>query len=107
MALFGKKEKIVVCDMCGKTGAEGCGSVQNHVVEITADEPAWLPPNYRAQAQGEFTWLCTLCDSFPEMKWPHTSGAWAGMMQHLGGTHRVGQFKDLPSQQQFGMRAAS
>jgi hypothetical protein len=99
MGLFSNKPKVEVCDMCGKSAAEGCGSVQNHVVEIRGDDPAWLPPNYRAEAHGEFTWLCTRCNSFPEMKWPKDSGAWAGLMMHLGSAHHVGQFKGTARQQ--------
>ena len=70
MGLFSKKPRIEVCEMCGKSDVEGCGSADKHVVEIRGDEPSWLPPNLRIQAQGEFTWLCTRCNSFPAMKWP-------------------------------------
>ena len=52
VGLFKKKEKIVVCDMCGKADIEGCGSEQNHVVQISGEQPEWLPGNLRAQAQG-------------------------------------------------------
>ena len=93
MGIFKKKEKIVVCDMCGKADLEGCGSEHNHVEQISGDAPVWLPGNLRAQAQGEYTWLCTRCDSYPAMKWPSDGGAWAGMMIHLGGAHFVGQMK--------------
>lgn len=93
MGLFSKKQKIEVCEMCGKADIEGCGSVHNHVEQISADRPSWLPARYRAQAPGEYTWLCTRCNSYPAMKWPKDSGAWAGMMLHLGAKHYVGQFK--------------
>jgi hypothetical protein len=95
VGLFSKKAKIEVCDMCGRTADEGCGSVHKHVAQIVGDEPAWLPPWYRTRGQGEFTWLCTRCNSFPAMKWPKDSGAWAGMMLHLGNAHYVGEFKGV------------
>lgn len=90
MGLFKKKPKISVCDMCGKADVEGCGSADRHVVEITPAEPPWLPPQYRAQGVGEYTWLCLHCNSFPQMKWGTDSGAWAGMAVHLGSAHSVG-----------------
>jgi hypothetical protein len=81
--------------MCGKADDDGCGSAHNHVVEIDHERPVWLPPGFRAQARGEFTWVCTRCNSFPATKWPHSGGAWAGMMLHLGNAHHVGQFKGM------------
>ena len=98
MSLFSKKPKNDVCDMCGKTDIDGCGSADKHVVEIRGDEPAWLPPNLRVQAQGQFTWLCMRCNSFPAMKWPHNGGASAGMMIHLGSAHYVGMMKGAGGQ---------
>lgn len=95
MALFSKKPRVVVCDMCGKADVEGCGDASNHVEQIKGDEPSWLPANLRAQAQGEYTWLCLHCNSFPAMKWPSDSGAWAGMALHLGSAHYVGQMKGM------------
>ncbi|HTU05187.1 MAG TPA: hypothetical protein VMG13_06495 [Trebonia sp.] len=95
MGLFGKKQKIAVCEMCGKADLEGCGSIQNHVEQISVDQPAWLPANLRAQAPGEYTWMCLRCSSYPSVKWPHDSGAWAGMMLHLGGAHYVGEMKGI------------
>jgi hypothetical protein len=95
VGLFNKKPTISVCDMCGKADVEGCGSAQNHVVQISGAEPAWLPTSYRAQAQGEYTWLCTRCNSFPAVKWPHDGGAWAGMQIHLGSAHYAGDFKGM------------
>jgi hypothetical protein len=94
MGLFNRKPSIPVCDMCGKTSDEGCGFEQRHVEQITLDSPTWLPAHWRAQAVGEYTWLCTRCNSFPEMKWPHTGGAAAGMTIHLGKAHRVGMFNN-------------
>lgn len=96
VGIFSKKPKATVCEMCGKSDVEGCGSADRHVVTITADEPSWLPANYRAQAQNEFTWLCTRCNSYPAAKWPREGGASAGMMMHLGSEHHVGIMKNSP-----------
>jgi hypothetical protein len=95
VGLFGKKQKIAVCEMCGKADLEGCGSLQNHVERISSDHPAWLPTNRRAQAPGEYTWMCVRCNSYPSVKWPSDSGAWAGMLLHLGGAHYVGDMKGM------------
>lgn len=95
MGLFSKKQKIAVCEMCGKADLEGCGSLQNHVEKISSDQPAWLPANRRAQAPGEYTWMCVRCNSYPSVKWPSDSGAWAGMLLHLGGAHYVGDMKGM------------
>lgn len=92
MGIFNKKPSIPVCGMCGKTHAEGCGDENKHVVRISIDAPAWLPANLRAQAVGEYTWLCTRCHAFPEMKWPGEGGAWAGLTMHLGKVHSTGRF---------------
>lgn len=85
--------------MCGKADVEGCGSAYRHVEMITIDGPAWLPANLRAQAVGEYTWLCSRCHSFPAMKWPGEGGAEAGITMHLGNAHGVGMFRN-----QIGMR---
>jgi hypothetical protein len=95
MGLFGKKE--TGCQMCGLTEAQGCGSMGRHVVEIRGEEPAWLPPHYRAQAQGEYTFLCTRCHAFPASKWPGDGGAGAAMEIHLGAAHHVGKFAQVGS----------
>lgn len=95
VGLFNKKQKVAVCEMCGKADYEGCGSIQNHVVRISIDQPAWLPANRRAQACGEYTWMCLRCNSYPSLKWPHDGGAWAGMLLHLGGAHYVGEMKGM------------
>lgn len=97
MGLFSKKPKTAACDMCGKADTEGCGSEYKHVEQINADQPAWLPENLRAQAQGEYTWLCVRCDSYPAMKWPGDGGAEAGMLLHLGSAHYVGRMKGAGS----------
>jgi hypothetical protein len=95
VGLFTKKQKIEVCEMCGKADFEGCGSIHNHVELISIDQPAWLPANRRAQASGEYTWMCLRCNSYPSVKWPSDSGAWAGMLLHLGGAHYVGEMKGM------------
>jgi hypothetical protein len=105
VGLFSKKPKVVVCEMCGKADDEGCGSADKHVVEIRGDQPAWLPANLRTQAQGEFTWLCTHCDSYPAMKWPHESGASAGIKMHLGAAHYIGLMKGMSGQRTEMIRA--
>ena len=93
VGFFSKKAKVAVCDMCGLDEMNGCGTNSNHVVEIMGDEPAWLPSSYRAQARGQFTWMCSRCNSYPAMKWPRPGGAAAGMELHLGAAHSLGQFK--------------
>jgi len=95
MGLFSKKPRIRVCEMCGKADVEGCGSVRKHVVQISADQPEWLPARLRSQAQGEYAWFCLHCNSYPAMKWPDDSGAWAGMMMHLGSKHNIGDLKHM------------
>jgi hypothetical protein len=92
VGIFGKKPRIEVCEMCGKSALEGCGLAHKHVEQISADQPAWLPSNYRAQAPGEYTWLCVRCNAFPAMKWPRDGGAFSGMQLHLGKDHHVGMF---------------
>jgi hypothetical protein len=93
VGLFNRSPKVAVCEMCGKADIEGCGDAGNHVEEICGEVPSWLPSNLRAQAEGEYAWYCTQCDSYPAMKWPHHGGAYAGMMIHLGAAHHVGKFK--------------
>lgn len=91
MGLFRKKPKVAVCEMCGKADAEGCGHAMNHVEEVRGDQPSWLPQNLRVEAHGDYTWRCLHCKSYPAMAWPSDSGAWAGMMMHLGSVHHVGR----------------
>ena len=95
MGLFksNKTPVIATCDMCGKTRDEGCGNPDKHIEQINAEEPEWLPENYRAQAVGEYTWFCTRCNAYPEMKWPKTGGASAGITVHLGRVHSIGLMK--------------
>ena len=97
MGLFNKKPKVAVCDVCGKADVEGCGNAFNHVEQITADSPSWLPANMRTQAQGEYAWQCLLCNSYPAMKWPHDGGASAALDIHLGQAHRKGSMADMAS----------
>jgi hypothetical protein len=84
--------------MCGKADVEGRSGLNDHVVEIRGDELSWLPAGWRAEAQGEYTFLCLHCDSFPDRKWPRESGAWSAMQMHLGQAHYIGQFKGLGGQ---------
>ncbi len=95
MGLFDRKPKVVLCDVCGKSDLDGCGSASRHIEEIRGDQPSWLPPNLRAQAQGEFTWLCVRCNAYPAMKWPRESGAWAGLSIHLGKAHNAGDMRGM------------
>jgi hypothetical protein len=89
----------LLADVGDADGAIGAYSyaAHNHVVQISIDPPAWLPAGYRAQAIGEYTWLCIRCSSFPAMKWPHPVNARAGMQIHLGVAHYTGQFKGTGS----------
>lgn len=106
MGLFGKKAHTSVCEMCGKGAAEGCGFSSNHVVQVSSNEPSWLPGNLRAKANGDYTWMCLLCGSYPAMAWPNDNGATAGMLLHLGKAHNVGSMSDIASgvPTQFDMR---
>jgi len=90
MGLFSKKPNVVVCEMCERSHAEGCGSTDKHVVEIKSDAPAWLPTNFRARAQGGFTFLCTRCDSYPCSPAKDVGDAKIFIIKHLGGDHHVG-----------------
>jgi len=103
VGIFSKKQKIEVCDMCGKADIEGCGSVNKHIEQISADQPSWLPADYRAQAPGEYTWLCVRCNAYPAMKWPGDGGAFAGMQLHLGKAHHVGMFASGGAPANFSM----
>jgi hypothetical protein len=95
VGLFKKKPIISVCEMCGNADSEGCGSAKNHIEQITAGQPLWLPASLRAQALGEYSWLCVRCNAYPAMKWPGDGGAWSGMALHLGKAHGVGQFAGM------------
>lgn len=97
MGLFSKKPKVVACDVCGKTEAEGCGGTSAHIEQISGDQPPWLPENLRLQAEGEYTWLCLRCNSYPAMKWPSDGGASAGLLLHLGSAHSLGAMKGMGS----------
>ena len=62
--------------------------------------------NFRGQGEGEFTWRCVRCDSFPEMKWEREGAADAGMSMHLGSAHSVGSLSGSSARPPFGMRKA-
>ncbi len=97
MGLFSRKSKQNSCVMCGKPGDQGCG----HIDEIRPDSPSWLPAPLRGQAIGQYTFCCTRCNSYPEMKWPSSGGANAAMLAHLGAAHHVGPLSGMA--RQFGM----
>jgi hypothetical protein len=94
VGLFSKKEKVQRCEMCEEVVAPGdkFAHRSTHVVKIGPMEPAWLPDGLRAQAQGEYTFRCDRCNSFPDQKWPSDGGAESAMDMHLGLDHHVGQF---------------
>jgi len=95
MGIFGnKKPKTVACDACDVvyTPDEGRPHEYTHIAKISQAEPAWLPEDRRAQAQGEYIFRCGRCNSFPTMKWPGEGGAYSGLMLHLGVAHHVGMF---------------
>ena len=66
--------------------------------------PPGFQAGWRSQAQGEFTFLCTRCNSFPDAKWPNHGGASAQLI-HLGAKHHVGLMKGS-NNQDFGMVSA-
>lgn len=92
MGLFSKKPKVEQCPMCDVelTPDDRWTHEETHIVQITADEPAWLPATLRDVAQGEFTFRCEQCNSYPSIKWPKPGGASAGMTLHLGHAHHRG-----------------
>jgi hypothetical protein len=90
--------------MCGATAApnDGRPHIHTHIEKVTATEPSWLPANFRVIAQGEHVFRCHRCNSFPSLKWPSESGAFAGMQIHLGARHGVGML-GTGAPQQFEM----
>lgn len=94
MGIFNKKSAAPVvrkCDACGAAGVPGERPHEySHIAAISLAEPSWLPENLRKVAQGEYTFRCDRCDSFPSIKWPSESGAFAGMNLHLAVAHRAG-----------------
>lgn len=92
MGIFSKKPKIEQCPMCDAelTPEDRWTHEESHVVQIQADAPSWLPAQLRNVAQGEFTFKCDRCNSYPSIKWPKEGGASAGMTLHLGGAHGRG-----------------
>src|SRR5664280_298725 len=79
--------------MCGKTDAQGCGSLSRHVERIAPDS-SWLPAEFLAY-QGEYTWLCVRCNSHPSGCWPRDSGAELLMSLHLATAHHTGPYGDM------------
>jgi hypothetical protein len=94
MGLFSKKDKLERCPMCDAalTPEDRFSHEFTHVAKIGPSEPAWLPEGLRAQAQGEYTFRCDRCNSYPDQKWPSDSGAGSAMKIHLGLDHNIGQF---------------
>jgi hypothetical protein len=93
MGIFGKKRKAALnCDVCDAMYTPGVGQPHeySHIAKISLAEPFWLPANLRAVAQGEYTFRCDRCNSFPSIKWPSDTGAYAGMSLHLATAHRTG-----------------
>ena len=95
MGIFSKKSKIPEarkCAVCGAvyTPGEGLPHEFSHIAKISLTEPSWLPENLRAVAQGEYTFRCDRCNSFPSIKWPSLGGADAGMTIHLAAAHHAG-----------------
>lgn len=67
IALFGKKSEIAVC---GRSAENGCGSINNHIVQsVPISRPGFQGTG--GGSAGEWTWLCTICNSYPAMKWPY------------------------------------
>ena len=95
MGIFSKKPKAPVvrkCDVCDATYTPGEGSPHeySHIARISFTEPSWLPENLRKVAQGEYTFRCDRCNSFPSIKWPSDGGAYAGLNLHLAAAHHAG-----------------
>ena len=94
MAIFSKKPKVRNCSVCDASYRpdQGPPHEYSHIAKISLTEPPWLPANFRAIAQGEYTFRCDRCNSFSSLKWPSEGGAYAGMSIHLGAAHRTGMF---------------
>jgi hypothetical protein len=95
MGIFSKKSKapeVRKCDVCDTPYMPGDGRAHeySHIAKISPTEPSWLPGNLRKVAQGEYTFRCDRCNSFPSMKWPSEGGASAGMDLHLAVAHHAG-----------------
>lgn len=94
---FAPAKPAAICDNCGKPR-----STCNHVWLIQKDQPPWLPVDFRRLGRGEYTFHCTRCDSFPNMKWPSDFGATSAMTIHLSYTHHVGNLRGF-DRPQFNM----
>ena len=104
MGIFSKKPKVDKCGMCDAVvpADERFSHQRSHIVMIGATEPSWLPERLRAVAQGQYTFRCDRCNSYPDIKWPSEGGAEAGMEIHLAGRHGVGN-SALGGAVKFGM----
>lgn len=108
MGIFSKKPKAPEdqkCDVCGAVYVPGEGPphLESHITQISLAEPPWLPENLRRAAQGEYTFRCDRCNSFPNIKWPTSGGAFAGMTIHLAAAHHVGPLGGSGMGANFGM----
>jgi hypothetical protein len=92
MRIFGKRSAMLNCNMCDVIYRPGDGRPHeySHIAKISWTEPFWLPANLRAVGQGEYTFRCDRCNSFPTIKWPSDAGAYAGMSLHLATAHHAG-----------------
>lgn len=99
--------KMTRCDVCDdrvELGASMVSHMGRHIARIEASAPPWLPPELREQAIGEWTFMCSRCNSFPDQKWPDQRSANAALTIHLGAAHGVGDFKGYKGQRQVGGR---
>lgn len=96
MPLFKKAApKPPTCDMCDAVFTPGDGHHMSHVVQIEQSEPRWLPDTLREEAIGQYTFACSICNSFPAMYWPRDGGAYASMQIHLGVAHNRGTMASM------------
>ncbi len=93
MSIFGKKQKLRNCDVCDAlyVADDGPPHEYSHVIRISSAEPLWLPQDDRQAAEGQYTFRCDRCNSFPSTKWPSEGGAYFGMNVHLAASHDTGK----------------
>lgn len=105
MGFLKKTPRAEQCPMCDALvdANERLSHELSHVALITDSDPAWLPPHMRQVAQGEYTFKCDRCNSFPDIKWPKEGGASAGMQLHLGHAHGRGPMAHASIPAGFGM----
>ena len=93
MSVFGKKPKMRNCDVCDVlyVADDGPPHEYSHVTRISSTEPSWLPGELRDAGQGQYTFRCDRCNSFPSTKWPSEGAAYIGMNLHLSAAHNAGK----------------